>query len=161
ARGARRRDRSPRAGARAVAPAPARGVPAPQPRRPRRGGDGRRDALLRRQREDTLFPRRAAAAGATGRALVSTREHPETDRALEQRAKELLDASAAELDAATRARLAVARERALEAAAQTHRPALGSRGLVPAGAAAIAIVAAALWWLAREPQPDAVGQVVA
>lgn len=92
---------------------------------------------------------------------MSTREHPETDRALEQRAKELLDASAAELDAATRARLAVARERALEAAAQTHRPALGSRGLVPAGAAAIAIVAAALWWLAREPQPDAVGQVVA
>lgn len=91
---------------------------------------------------------------------MSTREHPETDRALEQRAKELFDASAAELDAATRARLAVARERALEAA--THRPAIATRGLVPAGgAAAIAIVAAALWWLAREPQPDAAGQVVA
>ena len=42
--------------------ATARGVLVALPGGSRRGGDGRRDGLQRRQREDTLFPRVAGAA---------------------------------------------------------------------------------------------------
>ncbi len=45
-----------------VAGATARGVLVALPGGSRRGGDGRRDGLQRRQREDTLFPRVAGAA---------------------------------------------------------------------------------------------------
>lgn len=72
----------------------------------------------------------------------------EHESEFETRLKRAFDSSVSELDGRTRSRLAQARSRALERArhagpAQWLR---GGRGLIPAGAVAAAVVAAALVW---------------
>lgn len=75
-------------------------------------------------------------------------ESRKTDAQLEQRAKELFDASVANLDGATRARLAQARNRALEA---RERPGFAAllmppRWIAAVSAAALAAVAVLAIW---------------
>ncbi len=66
----------------------------------------------------------------------------------ERRSRAAFDDSVAALDGATRARLARARELALEEARRNHRPRLST--WVPVGAAAAAAVMAIALWNGRE-----------
>jgi hypothetical protein len=81
---------------------------------------------------------------------------PKSD--FERSAKQAFDASVRGVDAATRARLVAARERALESA-RGARSGLGwSWSLAPSGAVAAAAVVAVLM-LANHPRPAELGQV--
>jgi hypothetical protein len=81
------------------------------------------------------------------------------ERAFEERSKALFDASAAELDAATRSRLTRARVRALEELESSRAarwPGIWKSPLLPAGAVAAAVLAALLVVSQRSPEPPPV-----
>jgi hypothetical protein len=70
------------------------------------------------------------------------------DRELEKRTKQVFDRSVLDIDAATRAKLAQARRRAVEEAGTSRgwSPLIATRPLVPAGALAAGVLAAVLVW---------------
>lgn len=88
-------------------------------------------------------------------------EHSDVERALERRSKELLEASVADLDAGARSRLAAARVRALDVAAERRQGRLAVAWLLPAGVAATVVLA--LWIASQAPPsgPEPAEQLVA
>jgi hypothetical protein len=76
----------------------------------------------------------------------------EREREFEKRAKQAFDRSVLEVDASTRARLAQARNRALEERGASHGwlSAITARPLVPAGALAAAVLAAVVVWQGQQ-----------